>query len=220
MRILICMLMAALGLIPAGRADEPKPDKPVLTLPGRVVVKTDGKEIGELSGATLAVAFSSDGKRLASVSARRRGDLAKQPYPPLTTNDLPSASSAIKLWDARTGKELGDHLLELGLNLGFDRATFSSDGTRIVSVSSDASRSKPLTSPIIKVWEPSSGKELLSVKGREGLIESIAISRWQAPRRRRHPHQGVGLQDRDLGRAGRIHQGVGREHRQRAVHLG
>ncbi len=176
MRILICNFIAVLGLVAAVRADEPNKGKPVLTLPGRVVVKSAGKEIGELSGPTLAVAFSSDGKRLASVSSRGGVDLAKQPYPPLTTNDLPSASSAIKLWDARTGKELRDQLLELESELGFTRATFSPDGTRILSVSSDESPSKPLTSPVIKVWELSSGKELLRVRGREGRIKSIALS--------------------------------------------
>ena len=40
MRILFCMLLAALALVAAVRSDEPSPEKPVLTLPGRVVVKT------------------------------------------------------------------------------------------------------------------------------------------------------------------------------------
>jgi hypothetical protein len=62
MKILICMFIALLRLVVVVRADEPNPEKPILTLPGRVVVKSAGKEIGELSGRMLAVAFSSDGK--------------------------------------------------------------------------------------------------------------------------------------------------------------
>lgn len=171
MRILSCMFLATLASVAAVRGNEPNPDQPVLTLPGRVVVESAGTAIGELSGGTLAVAFSSDGKRLAAAFSRRGADLAKQPYLPLTTNDLPSAWSAIKVWDAQSGKELRDQLFESGAI----KAAFSPDGQRIATVwFDDPSKSSP--APVITLRDLTGGKELLSLKGPEGRVESIAIS--------------------------------------------
>jgi dipeptidyl aminopeptidase/acylaminoacyl peptidase len=173
MKTLMCSFIAVLGLVAAVRADEPKPEKPVLRLPGRVVVKSAGKEIGELAGRTLAVAFSSDGRRLAAASSRGGVDLAKQPYPPLTTNDLPSAYAAIKLWDARTGKELRDQID--GFPGGV--AAFSHDGKQLViAYSGGLPPGDAIPSENIKVWDVASGKELLSLKWHEPHIECLAIS--------------------------------------------
>jgi WD40 repeat protein len=173
MRTITCMLVVALGLVAAGRAAEPKPEKPALTLPGRAVVKIDGKEVGELSGPTSGVAYSPDGKLLASASSSM-GGLLKQPYLPATTNVLPSASSAIKLWDARTGKELDVRLH------GFEVETlaFSPDGKRLVSACLEEVRpGHPIPrASIIKVWEAASGKELLNLKSHEQRIQCLAIS--------------------------------------------
>jgi WD40 repeat protein len=172
MRTITCMLMVALVLVAAVRAAEPKPEKPALTLLGRAVVTIDGKEVGELRGPTSAVAYSPDGKLLASASSSM-GGLVAQPYLPATTNVLPSASSAIKLWDARTGKELHVRLH------GFEVVTlaFSPDGKRLVAACSEEfepERRIP-RGHMIKVWEAASGKELLNVKAREQLM-CLAIS--------------------------------------------
>jgi WD40 repeat protein len=167
------MLVVALGLVAAVWAAEPKPEKPALTLPGRAVVKVDGKEVGELRGSTTAVAYSPDGKLLASASSNM-GGLVKQPYLPLTANALPSAASAIKLWDARTGKEI-----HVRLN-GFEVETlaFSPDGKRLVSACLEELRpGHPIPrGSIIKVWEAASGKELLNLKSHEQRIMCLAIS--------------------------------------------
>jgi WD40 repeat protein len=165
--------MTSLGLVAAVRADDAKPEKPVLTLPGRVVIKTAGKEVGELRGATSAVAYSPDGKLLASASSSM-GGLVRQPYLPVTTNDLPPASSVIKLWDARTGNELDVRLH------GFEVETlaFSPDGKRLVAACSEAIKPEGpiLRGHMIKVWEAASGKELLDLKAHEQRIQCLAIS--------------------------------------------
>jgi WD40 repeat protein len=172
MRILIGMLLAALGLVAAVPADEPKPEQPVLTLPGRVVIKTDGKGVGELLGSTVAVSYSADGKWLASASSNM-GGLRAQAYLPATTNDLPHASSAVKLWDARAGKELRVELNRFEVVAPL----FSPDGKLLVSVCLERDETaRPIPPHAIKVWEVASGKELLSLKGHEQWIECLAIS--------------------------------------------
>jgi WD40 repeat protein len=171
-RILAYVFMATLGLVAIARPDEPKPATPVLTLPGRVVVKTEGKEVGELRGPTSAVAYSQDGKLLASV-ASNPGGLVKQAYLPSTTNQLPSASSTIKLWDARSGQELRVELHRFEVVA----SAFSPDGTQLVcACSKDVDPGHPIPPDNIKVWEVASGKELLSLKGHEQRIECLAIS--------------------------------------------
>lgn len=75
MKIFICRFIAVLGLVAAVRADEPKPEKPVLSLPGRVVVKTAVKVWDAKTGKLLrtlpagdadsCLAFAPDGARLA-----------------------------------------------------------------------------------------------------------------------------------------------------------
>jgi WD40 repeat protein len=176
LRIFTSALMAALGAVAVVRADEPKLDTPVLALPGRVVVKTDGKDVGELSGRTIAVAYRSDGKRLASVTSNKGSGLVKRPYVfkdnSLTTNDLPSASSALKLWDARDGKELRVQID--GFPAGV--ATFSHDGGQLVMAFSGVRPENKIPSGTVKLWDVASGKELLSLKGHEQQIESLALS--------------------------------------------
>jgi WD40 repeat protein len=97
--------------------------------------------------------------------------VAQAPYPPRTTNDLPSASFAIKVWDARTGKELRDQLDDFAVVV----AAFSPDGKRLVAADIQFA-TNPTPPSHIKVWEVASGKGLLSLKGHEQRIESVALS--------------------------------------------
>ena len=136
------------------------------------------------SGPVNAVAFSPDGKRLATAS----GD------------------QTAKVWDAESGKEL--RTLR-GHSSGVDGVAFSPDGKRLATVSYDQTakvwdaesgqelltlrgHSKPVSgvafSPdgkrlataslddTAKVWEAESGKELLTLRGHSSGVDGVAFS--------------------------------------------
>lgn len=89
-----------------------------------------------------SVAFSADGKRLASASYDR----------------------TVKVWDATSGREL------LTLKGHTDRVwsvAFSPDGKRLVSASRDQT---------VKVWDATNGQETLTLKGHTDEVTSVAFS--------------------------------------------
>ena len=79
---------------------------------------------------SCGVAFSADGKRLASTS----GD------------------QTVKIWDATSGQEM---LTLKGHNGGVWGVAFSPDGKRLVSASDDKT---------VKVWDVTSGQETLTLE--------------------------------------------------------
>ncbi len=94
------------------------------------------------------VAFSPDGKRLASTS----GD---------------NKDRSIKLWDTSTGEEL---LTLQGHedSLGLSPLSFSPDGKRLASADNRDST--------VKLWDASTGKELLTLQGHTGAVSSVSFS--------------------------------------------
>jgi WD40 repeat protein len=149
-----------------------------------------GQELLTLKGHTgevNGVAFSPDGRRLASASG---GEL--KVWDALTGQDiltlkghsmtvggvafspdgkrLASAEGKggkpgeVKLWDAWTGQEL--QTLK-GHIKGVLSVAFSPDGKRLASTGWDS---------IVKVWDAETGQELLSCKGHNGLVTSVAFS--------------------------------------------
>jgi WD40 repeat protein len=99
------------------------------------------------NGSGRGLAFSPDGKRLASAT----GD------------------NTVKVWDARTGQEL----LALGKHTGpITSVAFSPDGQRLASASPDG-----LFGPgTVKIWNAQTGQELLTLKGHTGTVNCVAFS--------------------------------------------
>jgi WD40 repeat protein len=110
-----------------------------------------GKEILTLKGhkgPVYGVAFSPDGKRLATSSA----------------------DSTIKLWDAVTGSEL---LTLKGHTATVYAVAFSPDGKRLAACSGNFFQNQPGQ---LKLWDAVSGKELITFKGHTLTVYHVAFS--------------------------------------------
>ena len=108
-----------------------------------------------LSPVGPSVAFSPDGKRLAS-----SGGLSVA---------APPGSGEVKVWDAQTGREL---FACKGHTAHVSSVVFSPDGKRLASGSGSAAGGK---GGEVKVWDAQTGQELLTLKG-GGLGHAVAFS--------------------------------------------
>jgi WD40 repeat protein len=122
-------------------------DQQLRPLPGVVKVREaqTGREVLSLQGHTagiLSVAFSPDGKRLASGSE----------------------DQTIKVWDAQTGQAT---LTLKGHTRGVTSVAFRPDGKRLASGSDDST---------LKVWDAQTGRLILTLQGPTGEVSSAAFS--------------------------------------------
>jgi WD40 repeat protein/tRNA A-37 threonylcarbamoyl transferase component Bud32 len=137
------------------------PDEP----PGEVKVwdADSGQELLTLKGHTgsvVAVAFSPDGRRLASAGVAKR--------PPGEVR-----SGEVKLWDVGSGREL--HTLK-GHTSSVTGVAFSPDGKRLASSGFHFDLARDVSGGEVKVWDVRTGQELLTLRRRSGHLHGVAFS--------------------------------------------
>jgi WD40 repeat protein/serine/threonine protein kinase len=107
------------------------------------------------AGDVISVAFSPDGKRVASASGGRRSE---------------GKPGEVKVWDAQTGQEL---LSLQGGNGDVRGVAFSPDGKRLAQGFGGGLKDGKRIPGVVKVWDAQTGQELLSL---EGGGDSLAFS--------------------------------------------
>jgi WD40 repeat protein/serine/threonine protein kinase len=131
-------------------------------------------------GGGLSVAFSPDGKRLASASGKEikfwdaqtgkelltlKNGAMTVAYSPDGKRLASSGHPEVKVWDAGTGEELLTLKGHTDDHVG--RVVYSPDGKRLVTASRDKT---------VKVWDAQTGLELLTLEGHGGLFNGLAFS--------------------------------------------
>ncbi|MBW4428047.1 MAG: hypothetical protein KME50_27300 [Nostoc desertorum CM1-VF14] len=145
------------------------------------------QELNRLEGhssAVISVAFSADGKTIASASDDKSVKLWNASTgkeistlkghssavisvafsPDGKTIASASSDKSVKLWNASTGKEISTLK---GHSSAVISVAFSPDGKTIASASSDNS---------VKLWNASTGKEISTLKGHSSAVTSVAFS--------------------------------------------
>ena len=130
-----------------------------------VAYSPDGKWLATASGdGTAKVWDAESGKELLTLSSHTGGVFSVAYSPDGKRLATASGDGTAKVWDAASGKEL------LTLRGHTDRVisvAYSPDGKRLATASADKTA---------KVWDAASGKELLTLRGHSGRVVSVAYS--------------------------------------------
>ncbi len=114
---------------------------------------TTGQEIRTLhgyKGGVTSVAFSPDGKRLASGGSEL--DLSK-----------PDEAVLVRLWETNTGQQV---LTIRGHKGHVTSVAFSPDGQRLASANGGT----------VTLWDATTGHEVIDLRGHSGPVQSVAFS--------------------------------------------
>jgi WD40 repeat protein len=132
-----------------------------------------GRQILTLKGHAREVtcmAFSPDGKRLASAGAPDSGGFVKDDK---GGHEIPPEPGEIKVWDTATGQEI----FTLKAGTGRVRSVcFSPDGKRLVSAGEGSLDRKNQAFAEMKVSDVQSGKDVFSLKGHTEVVTAVAFS--------------------------------------------
>jgi WD40 repeat protein len=116
--------------------------------------------IGEIPQSVLSVSYSPNGAWLASGGGwMLDGTAPRSQFGPIATQ--------LAVWDARTGQQLWQTLAVTTPPPGFPSVSFSPDASRLASGRSDGA---------VIVYDPHSGKELLTLSGHAKGVTSVAFS--------------------------------------------
>jgi WD40 repeat protein len=114
-----------------------------------------GQEVRTLPGVAYAIAFSPDGRRLASVG----GNVLRTGEPGVLT-----------VWDVEQGKKVFERTAHSRFVFG---VAFSPDGRLIASMSADPRANQ---AGEVKIWEAADGKELASYSSPGGYLHTVDFS--------------------------------------------
>jgi RNA polymerase sigma factor (sigma-70 family) len=179
---------------PAVRALAFSPDAKTLASGGDGAVKlwdlATGRERLNLADrkSPLAIAFSPDGRILASADSNQRvqiwdvtsGKLSAVSEAPRMGSGLAfspdgkllagaSTDSTVRLWEAATGKEVRQigRFQPASLRLVQAAVAFSPDGKRLASSSNDTA---------VQLWDVATGKQVAALKGHANIVLALAFS--------------------------------------------
>jgi RNA polymerase sigma factor (sigma-70 family) len=178
--------------LPAARVKEPAAASPKAEdAPGKAAALREARTLQGHPSCVSSVAFSPDGSLLASASTDgtvkiwetatgkelltlkgHQSQVNRVAFSPDRERLASGAADAlVKVWDVKSGKEVLTYRGHAHLGSSIHSLAFSPDGKRLAS-----GNGSPGGNFAIKVWDPTTGLELLTITELKGMISSLAFS--------------------------------------------